>query len=259
MKILSFDIGIKNLSYVSIDINSTENFIINNWENINITHDYNNLIYISSVYSQASLSELQKICDFHKIPPTPNETQQTQQTQQTKTKIINKTKIKKLRKSDYIKLIRDFLHIHKIKKRIYNPTIEEYGKLLIKKLDIISSKVSLEELDYIIVEDQPRFNNKMKILQVMIITYFLIKSNESDKKPIVKSVSPKLKSKLCELYFEKENLNLELYKERKKTSIELVKKLVPSHILSDFESWTGKKDDLSDVILQALSYQKFKF
>ena len=108
------------------------------------------------------------------------------------------------------------------------------------------------------MENQPKVNFQMRTLQIMIFTYFLLNIknlilNKDTNLPHLECVSPSLKSKFCDSYMTHDSC-LDSYKERKKTSIRLVESILSDSDLKRFKCWTGKKDDLADVIIQSFGY-----
>ena len=54
MKLLSIDVGINNLSYVIMSIDSEDNFTIQTWQNLDINRNFEDLHYVSSKYLHLS-------------------------------------------------------------------------------------------------------------------------------------------------------------------------------------------------------------
>lgn len=246
MIILSFDVGVRNLSYAIIKLEDKSDkfckesiipqFEIIDWKNINILKDYSNLDYIRADNKKMSLTELKEVCCFHKLSTN--------------------GKLKK----NYVESIDQFLKEKKVSKAKYIPSLETLGIGLISNLDKIIEFVCERkiQIDHIILENQPKINFQMRTLQIMIFTYFLLNmnkllSNEKMCNPHIECVSPSLKSKFCNTYLSDES-NLDSYKERKKTSIKLIESILSEDELKKYGCWNGKKDDLSDVIIQTFGY-----
>jgi len=142
---------------------------------------------------------------------------------------------------------------------------QDHAKLyvdLITNLDI--RKEFLLDVHTVLIEKQPSFNPKMRIISGCIQTYFFIRGivdviDESKKIKVIKFYSPKHKLK-C--YTSSEPLKItesgSKYSKTKKLGILICeKKLIeynePIEIISIFKN-SKKKDDLSDCYLQALTY-----
>lgn len=229
MFILSVDVGIKNLSYTIIDIEGFQKFSIKKWDNTNLLDDYKNLKYMNTIYKNMTLQSLKNFSDCHNLSVTGKQ------------------------KKHYIQSIETLMKQNKIKNKKYNHSLNEIAESLIKHLDdmVLWKDANNIKLDHIIIENQPKINFQMRNLQLMIFTYFTIKS---DKDVNIECVSPSLKSKFCESYFNSQT-DLSSYKNRKNTSIQIVQELIGESI-NDYDCWKGKKDDLADVICQAFGFYK---
>ena len=65
MRILSIDVGIKNLSYVLIEINNIRpklDWKIIKWNNVNINHSYNDLNYVYIEYMKWTKKQPRSEC-----------------------------------------------------------------------------------------------------------------------------------------------------------------------------------------------------
>ena len=135
---------------------------------------------------------------------------------------------------------------------------------LIKELD---DRSFLKEVDYVIIEKQPSFNPKMRIIGGCLQNYFYIRGvvdQPGDLK--IKSIdffSPKHKLKCYtgpELTIQSKTKSK--YSQTKKMGVLIARAKLEefsevSEIKSFFES-SKKKDDLSDCYLQAITYSIFK-
>ena len=74
MKLLSIDVGINNLSYVIMSINSEDNFTIQTWQNLDINRNFEDLHYVSSKYMHLSKPELIECCSINEIELDEKET-----------------------------------------------------------------------------------------------------------------------------------------------------------------------------------------
>lgn len=151
-----------------------------------------------------------------------------------------------------------------------------------KKLDEIPE---LLDIDTVIIENQPSLKNpQMKSIQMILYTYFLIKSSNvkiefisaSNKlKDIdIDKLTPKKKNIFIVEEIKEENENIEninvkdakkklSYSEKKKLSIKYTEYLLNNYnnINNNIELFkkTKKKDDLADSLLQGLYYIKKNF
>lgn len=106
---------------------------------------------------------------------------------------------------------------------------------------------NLNQIDHIVIEKQPGRNSRMKVIETILLTYFIVKNV-----PTVVSFNAKYK-----LGSHGKNIKgKHNYQTRKKLSIKHCE-----HILNHFEmkeihtiKSSKKKDDLADCFLQALAY-----
>jgi len=215
MKTLSFDIGIKNLSFCLLNNDKH----IEDWGIINISCDPN-CQHINTKNnkcdSSASIIHFNDdntemlLCNSHsKLKQYPNKTKKMQ-----------------------------------TKNSIYN-----VGNKLIEELDKYPEFIKCE---HIILENQPSLKNPtMKSIQMILYTYFLIKSNHIKLEMI--NARNKLKA------YNGEPIKCDIsdrYKKNKFLAIEYCKKMIINeniNFINLFEN-SKKKDDLSDSYLQGIYY-----
>ena len=130
---------------------------------------------------------------------------------------------------------------------------------LINNLD--SRSQLLDKIDIVLIEKQPSFNPKMRIVSGCLQTYFYIRGviDSEYKVKMIRFISPKLKFN-CYTGPEIQVTGKKKYTRTKKMGVEICKFKLKEHSESDdiiklFES-SPKKDDLADSYLQALSYIK---
>ena len=143
----------------------------------------------------------------------------------------------------------------------------EYDKLyitLIKELDL--RKHLVEDIDIVLIEKQPSFNPKMRIIASCLQTYFYIRGIvDAIEHSSIKSIvlfSPKHKLKCYtgpELTIKSKSKSK--YTQTKQMGIMITAYKLKEHneredIIKLFEN-SKKKDDLSDCYLQALTYLLF--
>jgi len=224
MIILSIDVGIKNLSYCLINIESTRPLKWNllEWNNVNIKHNLNDLNYIKLDYKKWKISELIECIKYHKLVLPDKKSKQN----------LHKT-------------ISDFLKEKKVK----STKSVDLNTIVLNVADYFDKKFDKLICDTIIIENQPVLKNPiMKTMQMIVFTYFCLRKEKIS----VKCVSAGLKMKFC--------VSADLidtipkgYKNTKQTSINVVNNLFEDN-LPDFWIKSKKKDDLSDVIIQAFAY-----
>lgn len=240
-KVLSIDCGIKNLAYCIIEF---------------------------QYYSKKQIEKYKKELDiieyhFNKIQKT-FDNQLIYINFENKLKLLKK-KIKrnldfKIIKWDNINLIND--------KKVKSVSVFNLSKILVKRLDEINGFL---DVNYVLIEQQPSKNSKMKTLQTALYSYFMIRGIIDSNKPIknIIYVSPKNKLKgttsqergvIYEYYNEcsgKKDKGTR-YRNNKKVGVNFCSYLLSQYNkdndLTFFESKKGKKDDYADAFLQAYCY-----
>ena len=263
MKILSFDVGIKNLAYCLFDL-SDHSIKILDWKVIDIT---NQAYYLCESIqkkkkvicgSKATYKDNNnkhyckthaKSCEFLIPKPEFNITQLKNIAKEYSIEFENSIK-----KTDLLNLIIKFQN-NKMLSLIPKPSSHiDMVSLCIIMTEKFNQLFSNIDLDLVLIENQ--IGNKavrMKCLQGMITQYFIFKNIHN-----IQYISSMNKLK----YFleKKQNLN---YKERKHKSIEitlehLTKTFPLLHEWSSMFNSHSKKDDLADAYLQGLWYIKEK-
>jgi hypothetical protein len=148
----------------------------------------------------------------------------------------------------------------------HNSSISDIYINLIKELD---SRPILLDTEIVLIEKQPSFNPKMRIIAGCLQTYFYIRG-VVDRTPAIKSVeffSPKNKLKCYtgpELDISSKNGKIVKgkYAQTKKMGVMIARSKLNEYSETkekmDFFENNKKKDDLSDCYLQALTYIDFK-
>lgn len=275
MKILSFDVGIKNLAYCYLEYKES-NIDIIEWDVINICREKH--------WVCKHVKKNKKICDkqakyfknniyYCKVHAKKTEYLiPTDETIKIKKKIKKKVSqkylidfiiknnvldlsIKTLKnnytKEELINIIEKFIderYLNYIEKTNTNTlNMIDCGKLLKKHLD---KHFSNKDIDKIIIENQiGPLALRMKMLQGMITQHFIEKGKDNIE---FINASNKLKDFL--------NKKKTTYNERKKLSIEVTKNYLNEHNILykwiDIFTKHSKKDDLADSFLQALWFIK---
>jgi hypothetical protein len=258
MKILSIDIGIKNLAFVILEhINNSSEFVINKWDIICLTNQIPNC-YNCSKSAKFSKNQL-FYCKKHTknteyIIPKINPNKLSKQNIKTLTTIAQEFSLivdKNINKTNLIELIKEYMNntcfevIETINAN--NVNLIDLGINLKSELNKLFTDIDISTIDLIILENQiSPIANRMKTLQGMIAQYFIDCGNYNIE---FMSAANKLKPFL-------ENKKTS-YAERKKLGIfhtrELLsKKLMDNDIL--YFDKHNKKDDLADCFLQAIYY-----
>jgi hypothetical protein len=267
MRILSIDIGIKNLSFCYLDVTNKQNYNIILWDIINL------------------LNEEQKICSREIINKKQNKKCNNKATYTILSEHFCKKHIgnKEICCKEYLHILKTGKISQKIYKQLKNEfelnnydknnhniileiiknKIKEKYAIPINKLksandiDLIEiginiklklDKIFLEKpIDIILIENQiSTLATRMKTIQGMIAQYFI-----NNNKINIKFISSKNKLKDYDV-------SKKTYNERKKSSIEITNKLLSENldinIYKEFFSKNKKKDDLADCFLQGLWY-----
>jgi hypothetical protein len=233
MRVLSIDIGITHLAHCLVNIDTT--FQIEKWDVINLlgeqplcTHVHKKqckhpaLFFRDTFFyckkhaphiptlSGLNKVELEKVCEKHNVPIGSKETMVQQ---------LNSKKLTELKR-----------------KTAKTCSSVDLGKELMKQYDTFTN------VDVVVIENQiGPLANRMKMLQGMVVQYWIMKHAE------VVCVSSVNKLKLF-------HTGPTTYAERKKISIDCVRKLIHlNHWVTPFETHK-KKDDLADTLLQVIWY-----
>ena len=238
MKILSWDIGIKNLSYCLIENNK-----IVDWDVINLD-DEEIIIKCNGEYKNGNKCKAKSV-------------------------YLNKDKSCGYCKTHYKKLDEsnntNFKEVKKPKKKKIN--LLEVGNRLITELD---KRFNSVKFDNVLLENQPSLKNPtMKSVQIIIFSYFLINGYNKDTIKHIQMISATQKNKYCNNYC-KLNTHIELpttkssYNNAKKTAIlvtdDILKKIYDDVGETDDVVEThdvGETDDVVGVIVNAINYHIF--
>ena len=267
MKILSIDVGIKNLAFCLFDKSPTaEHFKVTKWDIIDIS-EQENTVLCGFVEKNVICNKPAKFKKDNKCYCLKHSKKQQIQipTSEQKSSFINKQKIQKLyeiaeshnikyepktKKVDLIKLITEHINMN------YFQTIESKKAAEVDLFNIgLNIKTKFNKLfeneakiDYVIIENQiGPLAIRMKTIQGMIVQYFIMSNLNVDHIEFI-SASNKLKD--CDI---KDKTK---YSDRKKLGISKCLELITTdfrfseHV--DYFNKHKKKDDLSDSFLQGM-------
>ena len=272
MKILSIDVGIKNLAFCLLCKSATNDWSILKWDVVDLTQ--------KDDVAKCFVTDKFKICNkpakFTKDGKCFCLKHSKKQeykilTSDLKPSFINKQKIqnlydmadkynikyeKPIKKQDLVFLINEY-----VKKSCF----EEIGKTNASKLDLVTIGKNIQfKLDQILEEQLSSINivaienqispiaNRMKTIQGMIAQYFIMRNNNIEIEFV--SAANKLKE-------EKKDVKA-TYTERKKLGIKKCSEFLESEF--KIPDWTDafnkhlKKDDLADSFLQGVWFIKDK-
>jgi hypothetical protein len=294
MKILSVDVGIRNLSFCFFEINNndsnnnetTNNIKIIKWDNIDLTTvSEKKCVEIDNkgVCNKAAKfitpqSVMPERCYCLKHSKKHN---YLQPTSEMKPSFINKQKIQNLfliadkyklqydknsKKADLISLINGFIskicYVPVEKKNASKMDLVMIGRNIQHKFDEILVD-HLASINTIIIENQiGPIANKMKTIQGMLSQYFIMRNNNIQIEFIsainkLKSFIPKKEENLENLEKTDKQEKMD-YKKRKQFGIQTCMNYVEKD--DRFKEWSdflhkhNKKDDLSDCFLQGMWY-----
>jgi len=273
MKVLSFDVGIKNMAYCILQVDNSNVEIID-WNIINLMDEvveykcscsqkngkpcsskakyYQNDIYycekhaksckirfFDKKFSSTQLNKLKKndlllLIENEKLPID-----------------INKNKDVLVHHiNDYI--LKNSLQKLKISKKTANDTdLVTIGRNMKTKMEVIEN---FANITHVLIENQiSPIANRMKTIQGMLSQYFIMKHENSQ----IEFISSKNKLKGLDIINENEASQ---YKQHKKDAIFYTNQILEKY----FPTWksamnSAKKDDLADALLQGLMYLKHKY
>ena len=267
MKILSIDVGIKNLAFCLFDKSPTaEHFKVTKWDIIDISEQENTVlcgfVEKNEICNKPAKFKKDEMCYCLKH----SKKQQIQiPTSEQKPSFINKQKIQKLyemaeshnikyqpkiKKADLVKLINEHININ------YLQTIESKKAADVDLFNIgLNIKTKFNKLfenegkiDYVIIENQiGPLAIRMKTIQGMIVQYFIMSNLNVEHIEFI-SASNKLKD--CDVKDKSK------YSDRKKLGIAKCLELITTDFrFSEHVNYFNKhkkKDDLSDSFLQGI-------
>lgn len=261
MKILSIDIGIKNLAFALIEHEKSNNiFNLNRWNVINLC---NNIPSCCLCKKQAKFTKNNhNFCKSHT------------KTSEYKIPIVNTKNLHKMNIKILQNIADDYLisyNKNSLKKEIINLLLDHMNNTCLdiietpnaNNINLINIGISLKlelnkiftdndltNIDLILLENQiSPIANRMKTIQGMIAQYFIDKGNYN-----IEFISSANKLKL---FNNEKNTS---YNERKKLSIKYTNELLfNKNLMTDLDYFNkhNKKDDLADSLLQGIYYLNY--
>lgn len=278
MKLLSIDIGIKNLSFCLFELQSpnekSNNLKIIKWDNIDLSEkneskcievDKKGLCDKPAQFTKDGKCYCLKHSKKHTLLHPKADLKQSylaKQKIQTLIEIADKYKIKydsPCKKANLLALLNNFVENNCFapiqKTNASKVDLVTIGRNIQHKFDEILCD-ELLSIQTIIIENQiGPIANKMKTIQGMISQYFIMKNNNI----LIEFISAS--NKLKDFLPKDKEVKLD-YKERKKLGIQTCLEIINTDFR--FKEWENfvskhtKKDDLSDCFLQGMWYIKNK-
>ena len=277
MKLLSIDVGIRNLSFCLFEIQSpsekSNHLKIIKWDNIDLSEkteskcievDKNGLCDKQAKFTKDGKCYCLKHSKKQSFLQPSSDLKPSyinKQKIQTLIEIADKYKVKyeiPTKKANLVASLNDFINNNCFtpveKTNAKKVDLVTIGRNIQHKFDYILGE-HLDSIETIIIENQiGPIANKMKSIQGMISQYFIMKNNNIQIEFI--SAANKLKD-----YLPKNNEKTD-YKQRKKLGIQTCLEMITTDFR--FKEWEtffnkhAKKDDLSDCFLQGMWFIKYK-
>lgn len=265
MKILSIDVGIKNLACCILDI-SGEIFNIYKWDIINLCNDKGEQVCSCT---NKNTNKCKNIAKYYKDNIYYCLKHAKDKKVPLESKELNKNKIIKKKVTDLIQLCKEYNikikdgykkidFVREIDKFVVNNCLQKVNRNNANDINLIDIGKNIniqltkyykdDKIDIVLIENQiSPIANRMKTIQGMIAQYFIVKNVEDIH--FVSSIN-----KLKEF-----NLGKLDYKKRKERSIEITKEIIKDTEcdLKKFDNHK-KKDDLADCFLQGYWFLKNK-
>jgi len=267
--ILSFDVGIVNLSYCILE-KIDDKISIKKWDIINLNNTVDEKICITcnkkALYGNKTIDNIENYyCKKHCINKELNFNDYCIENKDENkcNHIIHKSNKECTNKNYYKFSINDkcyckkhmtqlFTNIEKSNKikKIEKP-INSYDDIIHKLIFELDNRKELLECDDVIIENQPSMKNpKMKSIAMTIYNYYLIRGVFDGIVKKVKFISPI--NKLKNINTSGKKLS---YKDTKQLSIDYCTTFIKEYPEWDiFFNKSKKKDDLSDALLQCIYY-----
>jgi hypothetical protein len=274
MKILSIDVGIKNLAFCLFEKKiNTDHFVISKWDVVNISESKEIML---CKFSENNKTICNKPAKFKKnnecfcLKHSKKQIYQIPGIEQ-KPSFINKQKIQKLyeiadsHKINYESKIKKDALVKLINDHIIDHYFENIENIKADNVDLFNIGINIklkfnklfeneEKIDYVIIENQiSPIATRMKTIQGMIVQYFVMSILNVDN---IEFISAANKLKECDI---KDKTK---YSDRKKIGITKCLEIITNdfrfneHV--NYFNTHKKKDDLADSFLQGLWFIKNK-
>jgi hypothetical protein len=260
MKVISFDVGIKNLAVCIMEIHNINKFSILYWDVLNLTQEYKypccchencNVKVKYTLNNKYYCGRHAKKDNLNLLPDNLKETKIKKYKHDELVDLVNSFKISIQGKTskkyltelllEYIK--NNFVLLLPKEKKASEINLIDIGREMNKKLDLLNK---YGPFDNILIENQiSPIASRMKTIQGMISYHYIMNNC-----PEINFVSS---SNKLNLFSEEKFSN---YEKRKKASIIISKNILNKNSnFKDFHCYLerkGKKDDLADCFLQLL-------
>jgi len=278
MKLLSIDIGIKNLAFIIIETNEHNDFKIIKWDVLNLCEKNNNCSHPNCKNKPVFVKNDSYFCKIHAKKtnysiPLCNIKTLYKQSLKNLILLAHEYKLvidKSINKASLIVLLEQHLNSHclQVVENVSANTINlvHIGINIKDRLNELFKDYNILELDKIILENQiSPIANRMKTIQGMIAQYFINSNNYN-----IYFISAINKLKLFIKNNDISNNDISNndisnnkinYAYRKKLSIYYTKEVLKKYNMSNeitFFTSHSKKDDLADCFLQAYYYINYK-
>lgn len=278
MKVVSIDVGIKNMAFCVLSTEEEATSKVETWDIINVAEETPKKCIHCAKHTTA---KFKKNDMFYCLKHAKAEKQYIIPTAELKPATINKQKIaqlliladkykiafdkEKTKKPELLSLIHTYMNERCFEKAVEvnasNVDLITVGRNIQKKFDAIFHSIS-HEITHVIIENQiSPIANRMKTIQGMVAQYFIMKNPAI----VIEFISSSNKLKTVEKDTTEdtddedggcdETDNKTSYASRKKKGV-----AVCLHLLKDYETMTTylkthkKKDDLADAFLQGMWY-----
>lgn len=278
MKILSIDVGIKNLALCILETtNNNNDFIIKFWDVIDLFEEENKKCEFHNVKKIKEKNNKNnneyKLCTNNAIYHKNNHYYCKKHANKSEYKLptLDLKNYKRLKINDLIKLTNDYdisfsalsnktILIKNIESFIEEKVFETINNMKCNEISLINIGIAIKEkldkliisnftdIDIILIENQiSPIANRMNCIQGMLSQYFIMKNMNNI---LFISAANKLKEFI--------NKKKTTYSERKKIGIEETKKIllkIDDNTILNMFNLHKKKDDLADCFLQAIWYK----